>query len=236
MKEKPIGIFDSGVGGLKILAQLRKILPSENYVYVFDRSHAPYGTKSARFVAKRAKSVTEFLLNRGAKIIVVACNTATGVAIDFLRQKYGDIFVGVEPPVKSASMDSREGKTLVLLTPVTARQQKFITLFGEYNDGSFIVSPQPNLASEIERNFVSLHELRGYVRAILQPYCAQNVTKVVLGCTHYYYVADIIKEVLGENVAIYTAQEGVANRVKEILTKRDLLSSENKGFVKYIYL
>ena len=236
MKEKPIGIFDSGVGGLKILAQLRKILPSENYVYVFDRSHAPYGTKSARFVAKRAKSVTEFLLNRGAKIIVVACNTATGVAIDFLRQKYGDIFVGVEPPVKSASMDSREGKTLVLLTPVTARQQKFITLFGQYNDGSFIVSPQPNLASEIERNFVSLHELRGYVRAILQPYCAQNVTKVVLGCTHYYYVADIIKEVLGENVAIYTAQEGVANRVKEILTKRDLLSSENKGFVKYIYL
>lgn len=236
MKEKPIGIFDSGVGGLKILAQLRKILPSENYVYVFDRSHAPYGTKSARFVAKRAKSVTEFLLNRGAKIIVVACNTATGVAIDFLRQKYGDIFVGVEPPVKSASMDSREGKTLVLLTPVTARQQKFITLFGQYNDGSFIVSPQPNLASEIERNFVSLHELRGYVRAILQPYCAQNVTKVVLGCTHYYYIADIIKEVLGENVAIYTAQEGVANRVKEILTKRDLLSSENKGFVKYIYL
>jgi glutamate racemase len=236
MKEKPIGIFDSGVGGLKILAQLRKILPSENYVYVFDRSHAPYGTKSARFVTKRAKSVTEFLLNRGAKIIVVACNTATGVAIDFLRQKYGDIFVGVEPPVKSASMDSREGKTLVLLTPVTARQQKFITLFGRYNDGSFIVSPQPNLASEIERNFVSLHELRGYVRAILQPYCAQNVTKVVLGCTHYYYVADIIKEVLGENVAIYTAQEGVANRVKEILTKRDLLSSENKGFVKYIYL
>jgi glutamate racemase len=85
MKEKPIGIFDSGVGGLKILAQLRKILPSENYVYVFDRSHAPYGTKSARFVTKRAKSVTEFLLNRGAKIIVVACNTATGVAIDFLR-------------------------------------------------------------------------------------------------------------------------------------------------------
>ncbi len=236
MKEKPIGIFDSGVGGLKILAQLRKILPSENYVYVFDRSHAPYGTKSARFVAKRAKRVTEFLLNRGAKIIVVACNTATGVAIDFLRQKYGDIFVGVEPPVKSASMDSREGKTLVLLTPVTARQQKFITLFGQYNDGSFIVSPQPNLASEIERNFVSLHELRGYVRAILQPYCAQNVTKVVLGCTHYYYVADIIKEVLGENVAIYTAQEGVANRVKDILTKRDLLSSENKGFVKYIYL
>ena len=236
MKEKPIGIFDSGVGGLKILAQLRKILPSENYVYVFDRSHAPYGTKSARFVAKRAKSVTEFLLNRGAKIIVVACNTATAVAIDFLRQKYGDIFVGVEPPVKSASMDSREGKTLVLLTPVTARQQKFITLFGQYNDGSFIVSPQPNLASEIERNFVSLHELRGYVRAILQPYCAQNVTKVVLGCTHYYYVADIIKEVLGENVAIYTAQEGVANRVKDILTKRDLLSSENKGFVKYIYL
>jgi glutamate racemase len=236
MKEKPIGIFDSGVGGLKILAQLRKILPSENYVYVFDRSHAPYGTKSARFVTKRAKSVTEFLLNRGAKIIVVACNTATGVAIDFLRQKYGDIFVGVEPPVKSASMDSREGKTLVLLTPVTARQQKFITLFGQYNDGSFIVSPQPNLASEIERNFVSLHELRGYVRAILQPYCAQNVTKVVLGCTHYYYVADIIKEVLGENVAIYTAQQGVANRVKEILTKRDLLTSENKGFLKYIYL
>jgi glutamate racemase len=133
-------------------------------------------------------------------------------------------------------MDSREGKTLVLLTPVTARQQKFIALFGQYNDGSFIVSPQPNLASEIERNFVSLHELRGYVRAILQPYCAQNVTKVVLGCTHYCYVADIIKEVLGENVAIYTAQEGVANRVKEILTKRDLLSSENKGFVKYIYL
>ena len=180
--------------------------------------------------------VTEFLLNRGAKIIVVACNTATGVAIEFLRQKYGDIFVGVEPPIKMAKMDNLDGKTLVLLTPVTARQQKFITLFNQFNDGTFIVSPQPSLASEIERKFVCLHELRGYVRTILQPYCPQNVTKVVLGCTHYYYIADIIKEVLGENVTIYTAQEGVANRVKDVLSEKDLFSVYNKGFVKYIYL
>lgn len=235
MNEKPIGIFDSGVGGLKILAQMRKILPTENFIYVFDRSHAPYGTKSTRFVAKRAKRVSEFLLSKGAKLIVVACNTATGVAIDVLRRDYGDIFVGVEPPIKRA-VDGREGKTLVLLTPVTARQQKFVKLFERYNDGSFIVSPQPYLASEIERKFVCLHELEGYVRAILLPFRGQNVTKVVLGCTHYYYIADIIRKVLGENVTVFTAQEGVANRVKEVLTKKDLLATKNKGFVKYIYL
>lgn len=236
MSEQPIGIFDSGVGGLKILAAARKVLRRENFIYVFDRSHAPYGNRSNRYIKKRAEKVSAMLIKEGAKAIVVACNTATNVGISRLREKFGVPFVGVEPPVKPAAVEHKEGKILVLCTCLTAVQDKFLQLKNKYDDGSMIVVPLPDLARNIERNFTSLKDLKPAVDDILRPYDNENVESVVLGCTHYYYVADLIAAHFGGNVRIYDACEGVAERLKNVLEENDLFAQKNIGKVRYIYI
>ena len=236
MSEQPIGIFDSGVGGLKILAALRKVLPRENYIYVFDRSHSPYGNRSNRYIKKRAEKVSEMLIKEGAKTVVVACNTATNVGITRLREKFGVPFVGVEPPLKPAAAAHKEGKILVLCTCRTAVQEKFLRLKEKYDDGSVTVIPLANLARDIENNFTSLKDLKPVVDGIFSPYDGDNVESVVLGCTHYYYVKDLIDAHFGGKVKIYDACDGVARRLKDVLTQNDLPAQKNIGKVRYIYI
>ncbi len=236
MNDGAIGIFDSGVGGLKVLAAVRRELPNENFIYIFDRKHAPYGNKSHRYVRGRAEKVSKMLIDMGAKAVVVACNTATNVGIADLRKKFGVPFVGVEPPVKPAATDRTAGSVLVLTTALTAKQERFTELVGRYDDGHIIVAPQPNLARRIEQCFSSLTDIKPEIDAMLAPYDGENVESVVLGCTHYYFVADMIKEHYGGKVKIYDALGGVARRLKSVLTENDLLSKNNIGKVKYIYI
>ncbi len=236
MNDQPIGIFDSGVGGLKILAAARKALKRENFIYVFDRSHSPYGNRSNRYIKKRAEKVSRLLINEGAKAVVVACNTATSVGITDLRRKFGVPFVGVEPPLKPAAENSRGGKILILSTVLTARQDKFIALKNRFDKGNVIVAPQPSLARDIETHFSSLGELKPAVDKILAPYDGEDIESVVLGCTHYYFIADLISEHFNGKVKIYDAKTGVTNRLKNVLEKENLLSEKNIGTVRYIYL
>ena len=233
----PIGIFDSGVGGLKILAAARKALPGENFIYVFDRSHAPYGNRSTGFVKRRALKISRLLVSsRGAKAVVVACNTATNVGIKELRERFGVPFVGVEPPVKPAALERKSGKILVLTTALTAKQPKFLALKNEWDDGNMIVAPLPTLAADIESHFADLGSLKNEISRMLSPYDGENIESVVLGCTHYYYVADLIAGYFGGGVKIYDACDGVTRRLRSLLQENNLLSSKNLGRVKYIYL
>ena len=234
-KNGSIGIFDSGVGGLKILSAVRKAYPKENIIYVFDRTHAPYGKKSERYVKLRAEKISSFLIKKGVKSIIVACNTATTVAIKHLRNKYNISFIGVEPPIKTACKEN-DGKILLLCTPLTCRQQSVKELIDKYDINDNIVCvPCPNLASDVEKNFSDLSALKNKINSLLLPYKSINPSAVVLGCTHYYYIKDLIHETLG-NIKIYEATDGVTKRLGSILKKADLFSEDNIGLVKYIYL
>ena len=236
MNEGAIGIFDSGVGGLKILQAAVKRLRTEDFIYVFDRSHAPYGNRSDRYVRRRAEKISRLLLDRGAKVIVAACNTATGVGIRDLRKKFNVPFVGVEPPIKPAATAEPHGKILVLTTCRTAEQANFLRLMDKWDDGNIIVAPQVSLARDVETNFASLSSLKPEIDRILAPYDNENIESVVLGCTHYYYVAGLIAEHYGGAVKIFDAVEGVINRLDSVLDSHSLRATSNKGRIKYIYL
>lgn len=236
MNSGAIGIFDSGVGGLKILGAAVKRLRGEDFIYVFDRSHSPYGNRSDRYVRRRAEKVSELLLSNGAKVVVAACNTATGVGITYLRRKFGAPFVGVEPPVKPAALARTHGKILVLTTCRTAEQANFHRLLEKWDDGNVIVAPQPSLARDVELNFAALSKLKPVVDDILAPYDGEDIESVVLGCTHYYYLADMISAHYGGSARVFDAVDGVTRRIETVLDENDLRSETGKGRVKYIYL
>ena len=230
MKRGKIAIFDSGVGGLKILETLKKGVAGEDFLYAFDRSHSPYGNRRENYVIKASIEVCKRLEQEGAKMIVVGCNTATAIAIDALRKKFSLPIIGVEPPVKLAEKSG--GRTLVLCTVALSKSKKFNHLIRDFK-GELVVSPQSKLASKIEENFTDLSAIEQYVYEIL----VQNgdFDNIVLGCTHYYHLSNIIRKFC-PNAKIFTACEGVEKRVNEVLDKENLRSTKSKGFVKYLYL
>lgn len=229
-----IGVFDSGVGGLAILAALRREMPNESFAYVFDRSHSPYGNRPARYVVSRARKITEFLCKKGAKAIVVACNTATSVGITALRERFGLPVIGVEPPVKPAALRFPDGKIAVLVTPRTARERRFIALTERYRTDGLTVIPCPDLASAVEDHF---HDLDAVLPVLEKAFSVcPNPVATVLGCTHYYFLRPQIKKILGESAEIFDGAEGVAKRTKSVLAENDLLSSCAAGKTTYFYL
>ena len=230
MNSGKIAIFDSGVGGLKILEALKKRLSGEDFIYAFDRSHAPYGNRKESYIIRAAVSVCKRLESDGAKMIVVGCNTATAIAIDELRSRFTLPIIGVEPPVKLAEKEG--GRTLVLCTVALLKSKRFKHLISEFN-GSLVVSSQPSLASLIEQNFTDLSVLEDTVYKILEKNA--GVDNIVLGCTHYYHLAPLIKK-LRPTVKIFTACEGVCSRVEELLEEKNLRHTKGKGFVRYLYL
>ncbi len=233
-KNNFIGVFDSGVGGLKILSSLKKSFPNENFVYVFDRSHAPYGNRSNRFVNNRAYKISSLLYKKGAKVIIVACNTATTVSINDLREKIDVPFIGVEPPIKSACENTNE-KILMLCTSLTAKQKKVKELLLKHDINKQVtVVPCEDLAFLIESNLHDLTKVKPYLETILSIY--KDIKHIILGCTHYYFIKDLIKQITNENITFYEATDGVSNRLSKILNKKHLYNENKGGFVKYIYL
>lgn len=230
------GVFDSGVGGLKVLAAARKLLPGEDFTYVFDRSHSPYGTRGAAYVRRRAIKITDMLVRMGAKAVVAACNTATAVAIDDLRARHPDVpIVGVEPPVAPAIAATREGESaLILCTPLTASSDRLKRLVMDcpFSERA-IVAPMPGLASLIEEKFAALGEIAGEIDGMLSAYDGRNVTAVALGCTHYYYVAATIAAHFGRAKA-FDGAAVAAGRLRDELVSRNLFGG--RGRVKYLYL
>jgi len=218
---QPIGIFDSGVGGLSVLRECEKFLPHESFVYLCDKEYFPYGDKSDEFIKKRVFALSEKLLNEyGCKAIVVACNTATNVGIRMLRKKYNVPFVGLEPAIKPALETIPSEKVLLLATPVTIRQKKFKELLNRFDTKNLILSPQKDLAALIENNFNNLEKIYPHIKKVLSPHL--DMKGIVLGCTHYVFAKDFIKRFYFENsreIRIFDGNEGAARRLKNLLEK-----------------
>lgn len=224
-KENPIAVFDSGLGGVSVLRELIKIMPNENYIYFGDSANAPYGIKTTDEVRKLTCQHAEWLFENGAKGLVVACNTATSAAVRILRETYPYIpIVGIEPAVKPAVQSKEHPRVLVMATPMTIREQKFHKLMDKYHDqGEIIPLPCPGLMDFVERGDLDGGDLQKYLTELLFEYRHNPVDAVVLGCTHYPFVKNMIKKTLGDNVQIFDGGGGTAREMRRRLKEADLL-------------
>ncbi len=234
---EPIGVFDSGVGGISVLRELVNVMPNEDYIYLGDSLHAPYGTKSLEEVRGLTVHNVEKLMDRGAKSIVVACNTATSAAVAVLRERYPDLpLVGIEPAIKPAVSQYAGGRIVVMATPMTLQQEKFQRLMGKYKmDARIICLPCPGLMEFIERGDLDGEDLRKYLTELLWGVIREKVDAIVLGCTHYPFARGMISQVVGDKVAIFDGGNGTAREMKRRLSSAGKLSdAEGKGKVEFI--
>ncbi|MDP4132439.1 MAG: glutamate racemase [Bacillota bacterium] len=226
---RPIGVFDSGVGGISILKELVKLMPNENYIYMGDSANAPYGSKAAEEVQKLATENVEKLISMDAKAVVIACNTATSVAAESLRKKHPEIpIIGVEPALKPAVLHKENSVIVVMGTPITLHEHKFHDLMSHYSDRAEIISlPCHNLAAMIEKGILEGNEMEAYLKELFKPLKNKKIDSVVLGCTHYPFIKKSILKVFG-NVAIFDGGEGTARETKRRLEEDGTLSHSNK--------
>ena len=229
-KMQPIAVFDSGVGGISVLRELRKILPNEDYIYYGDSKNAPYGMKTKEEVCTLTIDAAEYLFKQGAKGLVVACNTATSAAVRTLREMYPDIpLVGIEPAVKPAATLKPNGRVLVMATPMTIREEKFKKLMGRYEDMAEIIPlPCPGLMDFVERGDLESEDFRRYLEELLFAHRIHPVDSVVLGCTHYPFAKKLIREILGPDVEVFDGGEGTAREMKRRLAEADLLNDRQE--------
>ena len=222
----PIGIFDSGIGGLSIARRIREILPSENLLYIADSAHAPYGDKSEAYIYQRSSSIIEFLLERNAKAVVIACNTATVSSIQKLRANYSIPIVGVEPGVKPAVFKTRSGIIGVLATTQTLKSISFNALASSFSTHVNIeVQPCPGLMEQVEALNLDSEKTEQLIKQYVFPLLAKGADNIVLGCTHYAFLAPIIKKIAGPNIEIINTDLAVAKETARRLETASLLST-----------
>lgn len=236
MSKLPIGVFDSGVGGISVLRELTALMPNEDFIFFGDSKNAPYGTKSLEEVRKLTCADAEYLRKQQVKALVVACNTATSAAIDILREIYTDIpVIGIEPALKPAVHAGDHPRVLVMATPMTLREEKFQNLMQQYRMEAEIISlPCPGLVEFVERGELDSPALEQFLTALFRDYLLHPVDCVVLGCTHYPLVKNMIQKVLGNNVQVFDGGEGTARETKRRLEEAGLLNPlEKKGNIQY---
>lgn len=220
---KPIGLFDSGVGGLSIYREIAKFLPKESFIFLADQAHNPYGVKNRRDLQKLSEEITKFLLNFDIKILVIACNTVTCYALSYLRSKFKIPIVGVVPAVKPAAKLTKKNKIAIMSTPATAKSHYLKALIREFaNQKQVLKVGCDGLEESIE------YLVKPKIESILERYC-QKIVKfdpdvVILGCTHYPFVKDDIQKRIGESVKIVDSAEAIAKRVRQMLLKNNALS------------
>ena len=223
----PIGVFDSGVGGLSVLIEIRRELPHEDLLYVADSGHAPYGDKPADEIQERARAIVDFLVGRGAKAIVVACNTATGVSVEALRERWSIPIVGIEPAIKPAVATTKSGVVGVLATSQTIASTRFARLVGTFAAGvEVIAQPCPGLVERVEEGDFSGPATRQLIESYVRPLVEQGADTIVLGCTHYPFVTMAIAETAGPGVAIIDPAAAVARELRRRLERAGALTRE----------
>lgn len=218
----PIGIFDSGVGGLSVLRAIREQLPCHPLLYLADQAHVPYGPRSKEEVRAFAESITRFLLSRGARVIVVACNAASAASLYHLRETFADMpFVGMEPAVKPAAATTHSGVVGVLATPVTFQGELYASVVERFAKNVTILQDIcPGLVSQIEAGQLQSPETRAILERALVPMMEQNVDTVVMGCTHYPFVIPLIREIVGPGVDVIDPAPAIARQVGKVLEAR----------------
>ncbi len=230
-----IGVFDSGVGGISVLRELARMLPREDFVYFGDSANAPYGEKSRDQVLRLSRGIVDRLLDEGVKAIVIACNTATSAAAATLRAEYAHVpIVGVEPALKPATLTAGVDRILVMATPITLRLDKYQQLAEKWGGAHEVISaPCPGLAARIELGDLDAPDLYELLEELVGAYRG-DVDAVVLGCTHYPFVARQICEVVGD-VPLFDGAEGTARQLERRLAERGLLTkSSDAGEVVFL--
>ncbi len=234
MNKCPIGIFDSGLGGLSICKEIINLLPNESIIYLADSANTPYGEKSKEQIIDLSIKNTEYLLDLGCKIIVVACNTATTNAISLLRKNYDVPFIGIEPATKSAALQTKSGKIGVLATKGTLTSDLFITTSSPYRNQLEIIEVEGiNLVRLIEKG--QLKETKPLLEKYLSPMINEGVDNIVLGCTHYPFLIPIIREIILNDVVIIDSGKAVAKQTLNVLNLEGLLNQHSDQSSKTFY-
>lgn len=230
-KTLPIGIIDSGVGGISVLKEIKKLLQGENYVYLSDTENAPYGTKSEEEIRVLTENAVKRLLLYPCKAIVIACNTATAAAIEILRKKYPlTPIIGLEPAVMPAARHFPGKNVLVLSTEATEKTERFKRLVAAASEKSRIVClPTQKIVSFVEEGMENSPALVSYLKAEFSPYRKQRFSAVVLGCTHFPFAKKAIEKALGYRPCFYDGAAGAAKRLKNLICKEGLLSENGRG-------
>lgn len=237
ISSNPIGIFDSGVGGLSVLRAIRNLLPNESMVFLADQANVPYGPRSLDQVRQFSESITRFLLSQKAKIIVVACNTASAAALAHLRLTFPQIsFVGMEPAVKPAAELSQTRVVGVLATPATFQGALYASVVERFAQGVTVLQHTcPGLVNQIEAGNLDSYEARRILEDALHPMIDQGIDTVVLGCTHYPFVIPLIEEIVGPEVRVIDPAPAVARQVERVLQAQNNINNANQpGSVTYI--
>ena len=230
MNNNPIGIFDSGVGGLSVARSIRKKLPNENIVYIADSLNAPYGNKSKEFIVMRSSQILDHLINRKAKAVVVACNTATVSAIDNLRNNYSIPIIGVEPGIKPAVAVSKSGTVGVLATEQTVNSISFRNLLNRFTGQAHIeIQSCPGLVELVETQKFEGDEIRYMLEKYVTPMLEKGADTIVMGCTHFAFLTKILREIVGDDLIIINTYQAVAAETSRRLKLHNLLTSHTRG-------
>lgn len=221
-KSRPIGIFDSGMGGISVLGEAIRWLPTENFIYYGDSANAPYGTKSKDEVIKLSEDICEHFIARDVKAIVIACNTATSAAAGYLRDKYPQIpVIGIEPALKPAVETMSVGAVLVMATEMTLKEEKFLKLCNQVAvERTVLQLACPSLVTLVESGITDGVEAEMAIRACLSEIDYSDVKAVVLGCTHFVFLREMVRKVMGEGVEIFDGNLGTVKHLLQVLEER----------------
>lgn len=221
----PIGVFDSGLGGLSVLHEMRKLMPAEDFIYVADSGHVPYGDKPPEYINERCVHIGAFLVSHNAKAIVIACNTASATGIMPLRNRWPHIpVVGMEPAVKPATAATKSKVVGVLATVGTLKSARFAALLDRFaKEVEVVMQPAPGLVECVERGDLTSKATRELVASFVNPLLEKKVDVIVLGCTHYPFLRKVIGDIAGPNVALIDTGAAVARQVMRKLGEIDLL-------------
>lgn len=221
----PIGIFDSGLGGLSVAKEIKTLMPQEDILYIGDNINAPYGPRPKEQIITFSSAIADFLMKKGAKIIVVACNTASAAALASLRQNFSGIsFIGMEPAIKPASESTRSGKIGVLATPNTFSGDLYNSTLHRFAEGKSVMEdPCPGLVQQIEAGELETIRTREILTRSLRPMMNVGVDTIVLGCTHYPFVMPLIREIVGEEVRLINPAPAVAKQTQAVMSREKTL-------------
>jgi glutamate racemase len=235
LTSRPIGIFDSGVGGISVLKHINALLPHEHLMYVADSLHGPYGNKTAEEITNRCMIIADYLISQDVKALVVACNTATAAAIDKLRETFDIPIIGMEPAVKPAAEASKNGVIGVLATVGTLKSAQFAALLESYGRNVKVITQGcVGLVECIERGELDSTETKALIRKYTAPLLAEGADTIVLGCTHYPFVKKAIQEIVGDKIILIDTGAAVAKQLKNKLEEKGLLStSQQKAEVHF---
>ncbi len=235
MNNQPIGIFDSGIGGITVLKKIIEILPNEEYIYYADTKNAPYGIKPKDEVKRHIQESIKFLISQKVKAIVVACNTATSIAIKDIRKKCKIPIVGIEPAAKTAVERRKNKKILIMATPITIREEKLNDLLKSLSaQNSTDLIAMPKLVEFAENREFESDKVKQYIKKELKEYNIDDYSELVLGCTHFLFFKKALSDIFPDSVEIIDGSIGVAKRLKNILQEQDLLGN-NILNIKYYY-